>query len=141
MADTAVAVPMSAPEASESAATGTVGYFPESIAGGLAYLTFIPAVVFLTLDPYRRNRFVRFHSGQCLLLWAALLTSAAILRLVAVVLFLIPVAGPLLVWLLAVFAGLAAFFLWVALLVKALQGETFKLPLLGDLAARYAAAV
>src|SRR5437899_1404024 len=52
-------------------AEGKVGAFRESIAGALAYFSFIPAGVFLCIDPYRTNRFVRFHSVQCLLLWLA----------------------------------------------------------------------
>ena len=52
-------------------AQGKVGFLTENLAGALAYLTFIPAVVFLVVEPYKKNRFVRFHSVQCLLFWAA----------------------------------------------------------------------
>jgi uncharacterized membrane protein len=121
-----------------SAARGRVGILPERIAGGLAYLTFIPAIIFLTLDPYRRNVFVRLHSVQCLLLCAATLLTAAVLRLLAYVLFLIPVVGILLVLVISVVAGLAAFFLWLVLITKAFQGHFFKLPVLGEIAERYA---
>jgi len=120
--------------------SGNVGVFPEAIAGGLAYITFVPAVIFLALEPYRKNRFVRFHALQCLLFWATGLLTAGLLRLAALVLALIPVLGPLLIWLLAAVAGLAAFFVWLTLIVKALQGETFKLAVLGDLAERYGTA-
>ncbi len=120
-------------------AEGRVGVLPRSIAGGLAYLTFIPAIIFLTLDPYRHDRFVRFHSIQCLLLWAAGLVIGLALRLLAMVLFLIPVVGILLVSILSVLTGLAVFFLWLVLIVKALQGETFKLGVLGALAEHYSA--
>ena len=58
------------PMQAEQRAQGKVGIFSEPIAGALAYLTFIPAVVFLVVAPYKTNRFVRFHSFQCLLLWA-----------------------------------------------------------------------
>src|SRR5580765_433971 len=50
---------------------GKVGPLTENIAGTLAYFTFIPAIVFLVLDPYNKNRFVRFHSLQCLFLCGA----------------------------------------------------------------------
>ena len=46
-------------------AQGKVGVLAENIAGALAYLTFIPAIAFLVLDPYNKNRFARFHSVQC----------------------------------------------------------------------------
>lgn len=117
---------------------GTVGVLPRTIAGALAYFTFIPAIVFLTLDPYRRDRFVRFHSIQCLLLWLAGLVIGLSIRLLAIVLFMIPAVGVLLISLISVLAGLAAFFLWLVLVVKALQGQTFKLSVLGQLAEHYA---
>ena len=122
-------------------AQGAVGVFPEPIAGALAYLTFIPAIVFLVLEPYNKNRFVRFHSVQCLLLWGAAIVLGIALKLASVVLFIIPVLGPLLVWLVSMVVGLAVFVIWLVLVVKAFQGEMFKLPLLGDLAEQYAGSV
>jgi uncharacterized membrane protein len=122
----------------EARAQGRVGALPENIAGGLAYFTFVPAVVFLVLDPYNKNRFVRFHSVQCLLLWGASVLFAIALKLASVVLFIIPVLGPLLVYLVSTVVVLAAGVIWVVLVVKAFQGEMFKLPLLGDFAAQQA---
>lgn len=126
------------PMKTSNPAAGTVGSFPESVAGGLAYITFIPAIIFLLLDPYRKNCFVRFHSIQCLLAWVAMLAVGALLRLMALVVILIPVVGPLLTFVVAVLAGMAAFLIWLVLVVKAFQGETLKLPVLGDFAERYA---
>lgn len=117
---------------------GKVGALSESIAGALAYFTIIPAVVFLFLEPYRRNLFVRFHAFQCLLFTAVIILIALTLRLAGYALFVIPVLGPLLVVVVDVVAGLAAVFLWLALVVKALQGEAFSLPVLGDFAQHYA---
>jgi uncharacterized membrane protein len=122
-------------------AQGKVGALPENIAGALAYLTFIPAVVFLLLDPYRKNRFVRFHAIQCLLLWVAGILIGVALKLAGLLLLIIPVVGPLAFVLISVFVGLAAFVIWLVLVVKALQGQTFKLPALGDFAEQYAASV
>ena len=45
----------------------------ENVAGMLAYFTIIPAIIFLLIEPYNRNRFVRFHSFQCLFTCAALI--------------------------------------------------------------------
>jgi len=117
---------------------GTVGVLPETLAGALAYLTFIPAIVFLILDPYKKNRFVRFHSVQCLLLCGAAIVFAIALKLASVVLFIIPVLGPLLVLLVSTVVALAVVVIWLVLVVKAFQGEMFKLPLLGDFAEQYA---
>jgi uncharacterized membrane protein len=118
---------------------GRVGFLPRNIAGALAYLTFIPAIVFLTLDPYRRDRFVRFHSIQCLLLWLAGFIIGLAIRVLALVLSMVPVVGVLLISLISVLAGLAAFLIWLVVEVKALQGQAFKLSILGHLAEHYAA--
>ncbi len=114
------------------------GPFSENLVAALAYLTFVPAILFLLLNPYNKNQFVRYHSVQCLLAWAAAMLAAIVLKLVGLVLFLIPVVGPLLVVLTWVIGGLAALLLWLVLVVKAFQGEMFQLPRLGNIAERYA---
>ena len=129
------------PEDMETRADGRIGYFPESIAGALAYFTFIPAIVFLTVAPYNKNHFVRFHSIQCLLVWLVTLAAAAALRLATTVLFMIPVAGPLLAMLISVVVGIAVFVFWLVLVVKALQGVVFKVPVLGEFAEQHAGPV
>lgn len=116
-----------------------MGGLSENVAGALAYFTFLPALVFLLLQPYKKSGFVRFHSMQCLLSWAALILVGIGLKLVGLLLFIIPAFGPLIVLLVDVTAALAAVFVWLVLMVKALQGETFKLPWLGDLAESYSA--
>lgn len=125
----------------EIRAQGRVGVLRENIAGAFAYISFVPAVIFLVLDPYNKNRFLRFHSVQCLLLWAAAIAIAIALKLASVVLFIIPVLGPLLVLLVSMVVGLAAVVIWFVLVIKALQGEMFKLPMLGDLAEQYAGSI
>ncbi len=120
-------------------ATGTVGALPENIAGALAYFL-IPAVVFLLVEPYSRNRFVRFHSFQCIAVYAAAAIVGAVLRILAFTVFFIPLLGPLVVGLVSMIVGLGWFVLWVVLVVKALQGEMFKLPVAGDFAERQAGA-
>jgi uncharacterized membrane protein len=121
-------------------AQGTVGALPETLAGAMAYCTIIPAIVFLLVEPYSKNRFVRFHSLQCIGVCLVTLVVGAMLRVVGFVLFFIPVLGHLLVWLLSMVVTLAFFVIWVVLVVKALQGEMFKLPLVGDFAERRASA-
>jgi uncharacterized membrane protein len=122
----------------EARSQGKVGALSEPIAGALAYFTFIPAIVFLVLDPYNRNRFVRFHAIQCLLLWGAGILLAIALKLAGLLLFIIPVLGPLLVVLVATVVGLGTVVIWLVLVVKAFQGVMFRLPLLGDFAAQHA---
>ena len=107
--------------------------FPENIAGVVAYITIIPAIVFLFLDPFKRNFFVRFHSFQHVFLWVAGFASGIAMGILGAILQLIPFMR-VLVFPLAGLIGLAWFFLWVLLVVKAYQHETFKLPIIGDLA-------
>ena len=64
------------------------------------------------------------------------LVVGASLRVVGFLLFFIPVLGHLLVWLVSMVVGLAFFMVWAVLVVKALQGEMFKLPVVGDFAER-----
>jgi uncharacterized membrane protein len=52
-------------------------------------------------------------------------------------LLFIPIVGPLFAWLLVTIAALAALLTWIVLLVKAFQGERFRLPVIGDLAEQY----
>jgi uncharacterized membrane protein len=119
-------------------AQGKVGLLTENIGGALAYFTFIPAIVFLFFDPYKKNRFVRFHSIQSLLLSATAVLIAFALKLGGLLLFVIPVVGPLVLVLISMFVGLAGLVTWVVLVVKAFQGEMFKLPGLGDFSEQYA---
>jgi uncharacterized membrane protein/ribosomal protein L40E len=110
----------------------------ENIIGALAYITFVPAILFLLRNPYRRNRFVRFHSVQCLVLWLIGIVLGLALRLIGMLVFLIPVLGPLLVVILTVVFILAAGLLWFVLIIKALQGETFMVLWVGDVSSQYA---
>jgi uncharacterized membrane protein len=122
-------------------ARGTVGALPETVAGALAYFVVIPAIVFLLVEPYSKNRYVRFHSFQCLGLCMVGIVIGAALRISGAVLSFIPAIGHLLVALVTMLVSLAFFVVWVVLVVKALQGEMFKLPLVGDFAEKQAASV
>jgi uncharacterized membrane protein len=115
-------------------AHGTVGGLPETLAGALAYFLVIPAIVFLLVQPYSKNRFVRFHSFQCLGLCLLAIVIGGALRLSGILLAFIPAVGHLLVALFTMLVSLAFFVVWVVLVVKALQGAMFKLPLVGDFA-------
>ena len=123
--------------AAEPAAVATGG-LSDHILGALAYLTFIPAIIFLLVEPLKRNRFIRFHSFQCIFLWAAGLLLAIPLKLAFLVLLLIPMLGQLIVLLTSMVLSLGCLILAIVLLVKALQGEMFKLPFIGDQAEKQA---
>lgn len=103
----------------------------ENLVGAAAYLTFVPAVVFLFVNPFKRAPFVRFHSFQSIFL-------AAVVFLTFVVLGLLQSAALLLVLLIATLALVGFGILWILLLVKAMQGDAFQLPIIGTLAAKQA---
>ncbi len=118
-------------------ARGTVGILRETFAGALAYFL-VPAIVFLLVEPYKKNRFVRFHSFQSVGAWLAAVVAAAVLRVLGVVLVVIPRLGPLLVWLVSMLVILALIMTWIVLVVKALLGEMFELPVVGEFAEKQA---
>jgi uncharacterized membrane protein len=105
----------------------------DNAAGGLAYVTVIPAIIFLIVAPYNQNRFVRFHSWQSIMLAIAWF----IVEVALIVLGRIPGIG-LVDLFLGPLVGLAFFVLWLIVLIQAFTGKMFKLPILGDLAEKQA---
>ncbi len=107
----------------------------DNAAGGIAYLTIIPAIVFLIIDPFRKSSYVRFHAWQSIFLNIAAIIFSICLSFVTVFSYMVGIFFFLmftrLLW-------LAFFLVWVFCVVKALNGERFKLPLIGDLAAKQA---
>lgn len=106
------------------------GGLDNNIAGALAYFTFIPAVIFLVMEPYSKNKFIRFHSFQCLFLTAGLFAIHLVLNF-------IPILGQLA----SMLVGLASLVVWVILVVKAYGNQMFKLPVIGDMAEKQANAM
>ncbi len=102
----------------------------ERLAAGFGYCTLIPAAVLLLLPAYRKNQFVRFHAWQSVFLWGVFLLASVIAIVCSSFL------GTIFLLLAGVLASLAMFFLWVVLVVKAIQGERFALPFFGGLAGR-----
>src|SRR5258708_12105240 len=113
-------------------AQGTVGVLPETLAGALAYFI-LPAIVFLLVEPYKTNRFVRFHAFQSLGALLASVIVGAILRIAGVVLFFIPLLGHLLVWLVSMLFSLAFLMICILMILKALQGDISNPPLVSHL--------
>ena len=118
------------------AAAGPTGHFRDNLAAAVAYVSFIPAVILLRLHSYKHNYLVRFHALQSIFLAIAAVLLAVVLRIVFAILLLIPRFGYLFAWLLVVDSALAGVMVWVVVLIKALQGERFKLPVIGKLAER-----
>ena len=102
----------------------------DNAAGGLSYITIIPAIVFLVVEPYKRSAFVRFHAWQSIFLYVA---WAVVHILVEVVQNLLPtvVFLTLTLW---QFVDLAFFVVLVIVFVSAFNGKRLMLPLIGGLA-------
>jgi uncharacterized membrane protein len=119
--------------AAPAVAQPVAGGMADNVAGMLAYVTIIPAIIFLVTAPYNRSRFVRFHAFQSIFLCVAIIALWIGFLILDVIPGLILIMFPLhlLVW-------LGLFILWIILLIKANQGQMFKLPLIGDLAEKQA---
>jgi uncharacterized membrane protein len=101
----------------------------DNAAGALAYVTIIPAIIFLIVEPYNRNSYIRFHSWQSIFLGIA---ACAI----QIVLSAIPIIG----WLLIPFVLLGFLVIWIIVILKALKGQRLKLPIIGAFAEKQAGA-
>lgn len=93
-----------------------------NIAAALAYIPIL-AIVWLLVEPYSKDRFIKFHSIQSIAL-------AVVSIGLSIVLLIIPIVG----WILLPFFELGIFVAAVICAVKAFQKEKFKLPVLGDFA-------
>lgn len=121
--------------------TAVAGGMADNVAGMLAYITIIPAIIFLVMEPYNKNRFVRFHAWQNIFLHVAAFVCWIALFILSAVLAFIPILGHLvgfLLWLVLLVGVVVA---WVILLIKANQGQMYKLPVIGDLAEKQANAM
>lgn len=106
----------------------------ENAAGGLAYITVIPAIIFLLVEPYNRNSYIRFHSWQCIFLAAAWVVVDIGLAIFGSFLSFFR----LLTFGLYPLVALGMLILWIMVLIKAFNGERFKLPIIGEFAEKAA---
>ena len=106
-------------EESEKKSTSTG--LEDNIVGLLCYLVWpVSGIIFLILE--KENKFIRFHALQSIITIVAL-------TIINFVLSFIPLIG----WMLSPLVWLLGVALWVVLMVKAYQNETFKLPVIGDI--------
>ncbi len=117
-----VATPM-APAAS------TQSGLSENVAGLLCYLLgWITGLIFFLID---KRPFVRFHAAQSIVVFGGL----TVIRIVLSMLFISGglagfSAGVGILWV----VSLVGLVLWILLMVKAYQGEKYRIPLAADLA-------
>jgi uncharacterized membrane protein len=109
-------------EAKGKASTG----LKPNVAGLLCYLLFwVTGLEFLLVE--KKDKFIRFHAIQSAIVFGAI--SVAFLLL-----FWIPVVG----WVFSYLLGALAFILWILLMVRAYQGNQYKVFIAGNIAAKRA---
>jgi uncharacterized membrane protein len=115
----------SAPPPPGASSTG----MQDNVAGALAYIPIV-GLIFLLIEPYNRNRAIRFHSFQGLFLLAASIVTSIVLSTIASIfwglVFLMPFVNLL-------FVGL-----WIFLMYKTYSGERIVLPIIGPIAEKQA---
>lgn len=121
-------------------AQASAGGLQENVAGLLCYvLGWLTGLIFLLID---KRPFVRFHAFQSLIAFGAL-------HLFSIILSAVGFAGGFsgmfgggmtwsFSWMLLSLINLIGLIAWIVCMVKAFQGERFKLPLVGDIAAKQA---
>jgi len=104
---------------------GSTTSLEPNIAGLLCYLAgWITGLVFILIE--KENKFVRFHAMQSILTFGVITVVWVVLQVLASIFWPFYFLGvPF--WILSVV-------LWIVLMVKAYQGERFKLPIAGDIA-------
>jgi uncharacterized membrane protein len=101
-----------------------------NLAGALCYLfVCLSGLVFFLLET--ENKRIRFHALQSLVLFSSLWVA----QLACIVLAIF--GGGFFLWdVLNSVLGLAQFVLWLVLVIKTYHGDTIKMPVIGDFAAR-----
>jgi uncharacterized membrane protein len=98
--------------------------FDANVAAALTYLVgFVTGLIFLLVE--KDNKFVRFHAMQSTLVFIGIVAVDILLQIV-------PILGALVVVFIVIPVSAI---LWLLLMYKAYQGEEFKLPLVGQMAA------
>ena len=106
-------------------------------AAAISYLTIIPSIIFLVLEPYKNMKLVKFHSIQNIALAVAWVIVYIGLTILSLALHFIPFIG-ILFLLLDLAVAVVFIAAWLIALIKASKGEFFKLPFIGAFAAKQA---
>jgi uncharacterized membrane protein len=97
-----------------------------NVAALLSYvLGFVTGIIFYLIE--KENKFVRFHAMQSIIVFGILFVLSFLLAFVP---FINVILLPLI--------SILSITLWIALMIKAYQGEHFKLPIAGEIAEKNA---
>lgn len=117
-----------------------LGGIDGNLAALLGYIIWVIALISVIME--KENRFVRFHAIQSLVLHAAAAIGLIALVIIIMILgFVLAIAGlaPLVfvLWLVYMLAVVGYIIVLVMSAVKAYNGIEFKLPVIGDMAAKW----
>jgi uncharacterized membrane protein len=107
----------------------------ENAAGAIACITFIPALIFLLVELFKNNPYIRFHAWQSLVLC---ISACVISIALSIVLAIVWVVIPFMRFALMNFVNLFWLIVFIVCLVNAWYGKRFKLPFVGVFAERQA---
>ena len=97
----------------------------ENVAGALCYvLWWLTGIIFYLIE--KDNKFVKFHAMQSILTFLGFTIIMVVLNAITFWLWFL--------WWLSVLVFLLSIIAWIILIVKAYQGEKFKIPIIGDIA-------
>ena len=120
--------PMGVPQRNAGTGDDSSTGLQANIAGLLCYLgVWVTGIIFLVIE--KRSQSVRFHAAQSLVVFGVLSILGFILNLIPYIRFVSTILS-----LLSAIVGLLGFVLWLLLMYKAYQGETYKLPIVGNIA-------
>ena len=94
----------------------------------------VTGILFLVLEPYNRDKTVRFHAFQSIFANLALIAAWFVLAILANLWFI----GLLFTLLIGFALPIASFVLWIILMYKAYNRERLVLPIIGPLAEKQA---
>jgi len=109
----------------------------ETAAAAISYITIIPAIIFLAIEPYNKMPFVRFHSFQSIGLCVVWFAIWMVVTIMQMALHFIPFLGFLFIFV-HLLVALGMFIVWLMAIIKASKGEWYKLPFIGDFAEKQA---
>ena len=128
--------PPSAPYVAAPAASAGLD---ENVAAALCYLLgVLTGVLFLVIEPYSRNRTIRFHAFQSIFAWIAAIVIGMVLSMISYIFVSIPFIGWIIYILLWTVFSLGILGLWLFLMYKAYNKERFVLPVVGAWAEKQA---
>ncbi len=124
--------PAAPPAAAPQYAPASTG-MSDSTASGLCYLAgLITGILFLVLEPYSKNKAIRFHAFQSIFLSVAWIAFWFVINIVFTGI------GALSLLFLSPLFALAFFVLWLWVMISAFQGKAVSLPVIGPLAKKQA---